>query len=306
MNPIFSIVIPSYNRKEMLLKRSLPSAFSQSGRNCEIIVIDDGSGDNTEAALAALTAQKKIRYFRQPKNLGVSAARNRGVKEAKGEVIIFLDSDDELLPDYATAAEEIFFDPIAEVMMPGFALRDEHGKENFTHSSRKASWLLGMGGGIAYRRSVFTGKQIWYDEHLRNFEDSDFGFRVARACRIVFYDKPLYIYNYETTRGAKNLSTDPEHLFSDFKIFKDKNFSFYQSHGPAALSYLIFWEATLYSAVDIKKARKLFWRAFRLHSDWRGLAYFLMSAFGSKKIYNFLYRRLVAFRRRYKTFRHSL
>ncbi len=90
-----SVIIPSYNRAH-LLNRALDSVLAQSRTADEIILIDDGSTDETAKLMQANYPQ--VRYLHQ-KNSGVSAARNRGIQAAKGEWIALLDSDDEWLPD---------------------------------------------------------------------------------------------------------------------------------------------------------------------------------------------------------------
>ncbi len=88
--PLVSVILPTYNRSE-LLPQSIDSVLSQSYANVELIVVDDGSTDDTEAVVRACSPA--IRYVRQP-HTGVAAARNRGLIEARGELIAFQDSDD--------------------------------------------------------------------------------------------------------------------------------------------------------------------------------------------------------------------
>lgn len=90
-----SVVIPTYNRCE-LLRRALLSVFSQSLLPAEVIVIDDGSNDNTKVMIHKEFPE--VRYHRQ-ENFGVSSARNLGIQKATGDWIAFLDSDDEWLPE---------------------------------------------------------------------------------------------------------------------------------------------------------------------------------------------------------------
>jgi glycosyltransferase involved in cell wall biosynthesis len=90
--PRVSVVIPTYNAGKWVLE-AIESVRAQSYSDFEIIVVDDGSQDDTEPLLADLDNAGKIRYIKQA-NLGVSAARNRGVSEAAGELIAFLDADD--------------------------------------------------------------------------------------------------------------------------------------------------------------------------------------------------------------------
>ena len=89
-----SIIIPVYNRSS-LLKRALDSIYNQTVAEYEIIVVDDGSTDNTAEMLRLFFPE--INYFYQS-NQGVSAARNKGLEHAKGDWLAFLDSDDEWLP----------------------------------------------------------------------------------------------------------------------------------------------------------------------------------------------------------------
>jgi glycosyltransferase involved in cell wall biosynthesis len=97
LEPLVSVIIPTFNRA-CLLTQAVQSALSQSHRSLEVLVIDDGSTDGTETSLKERFAQEpRLRYVRQP-NQGVSAARNRGLAEARGELVAFLDSDDVWLP----------------------------------------------------------------------------------------------------------------------------------------------------------------------------------------------------------------
>ena len=96
MDPQISVVIPTYNRAK-LLSRALESALQQLHPADEIIVVDDGSDDNTREVVEAFGSA--VRYFYQS-NAGASSARNRGVDEARSPWIAFLDSDDQWSPDY--------------------------------------------------------------------------------------------------------------------------------------------------------------------------------------------------------------
>jgi glycosyltransferase involved in cell wall biosynthesis len=97
MNPFFSIIIPTYNRAH-LIGNTIQSVLSQSYPHFEIIVVDDGSTDNTEDVIASFDSPK-IRYIKI-KNSERGYARNYGAKQAKGEWLYFLDSDDKLYPNH--------------------------------------------------------------------------------------------------------------------------------------------------------------------------------------------------------------
>ncbi|MCX7711593.1 MAG: glycosyltransferase [Clostridia bacterium] len=95
--PDFSVVIPLYN-KEKHIKRAIDSVLNQTAGSYEIVVVDDGSTDNSADVVEAIK-DDRIRLIRQ-KNSGVSAARNRGIEEARNEFVAFLDSDDSWKPDF--------------------------------------------------------------------------------------------------------------------------------------------------------------------------------------------------------------
>jgi len=95
---VISIIIPTYNRCAYLF-RAIESVLSQTYQDFELLIIDDGSTDETEKHVTDLIKEnKKIKYIKTP-NRGVSAARNLGIHISTGELISFLDSDDEWLPD---------------------------------------------------------------------------------------------------------------------------------------------------------------------------------------------------------------
>lgn len=94
--PLVSVIIPTYNREKYVVK-AIDSVLSQAFKDYEIIVVNDGSTDGTKDNLKSYG--DKIKYIYQD-NSGVSAARNEGIRRAKGEWVAFLDSDDEWLPDY--------------------------------------------------------------------------------------------------------------------------------------------------------------------------------------------------------------
>lgn len=91
-----SVIIPTYNRARFL-DRAIQSVLKQTYKNLELIIVDDNSSDDTDALIASIK-DDRLCYIKHDTNKGASAARNTGIKDARGEYIAFLDSDDEWLP----------------------------------------------------------------------------------------------------------------------------------------------------------------------------------------------------------------
>jgi len=121
----FSIVIPTYNRAH-LIETTVKSLLSQSFGDFEIIIIDDGSADNTEEIIQQLHSEKIVYY--KIENKGVAHARNLGIQKAKGKYIGFLDSDDKVKPNHLqTAYEYLSKNPQTQILHLNFIWMKEDG-----------------------------------------------------------------------------------------------------------------------------------------------------------------------------------
>lgn len=98
MNDLVSIIMPSYNTANYI-RASITSVQKQTYTNWELIIVDDGSTDNTDEVVAELLSDGRIRYLKNDRNSGAAVSRNRALREANGKWIAFLDSDDLWYPD---------------------------------------------------------------------------------------------------------------------------------------------------------------------------------------------------------------
>lgn len=127
---MISVIIPLYN-KEKQIAHTLQSVFKQTFQDFEVVVVDDGSTDSSVAEVEKFS-DSRIRLIHQ-KNAGVAAARNRGIEEAKGDLIAFLDADDEWKPEYLVTQYLLSQKyPDCSVFACNYEFRDTKGKVTST------------------------------------------------------------------------------------------------------------------------------------------------------------------------------
>jgi glycosyltransferase involved in cell wall biosynthesis len=209
----FSIVIPTYNRGA-LLTRALDSALAQTDPDLEIVVVDDGSTDDTESVVRAY-GDPRVRYLRQA-NAGVCAARNVGARAATGDRFVFLDSDDELLPEALARFRKAADDHGWAVVISGWIRVPAEGERIPRVPGRDgaAAHLIGpyLAGAFVIDRDVFeaTGG---YDEQLRFSENTVLGWRirsvVARTgAGVGMIEEPLVLHHKRADRATARLRYD--------------------------------------------------------------------------------------------------
>jgi len=189
--PYFTIVIPSYNRGH-IVGRAIESVLNQSYSDFEIIVVDDGSTDNTKEVVCQYM-DSRIHYFFQ-ENSGVSAARNTGSKLAKGDYLVFLDSDDYVndnwLKDFFTELQPNLTDVV---------LCRSKITEDFKNDS--SSFLAGT---FAINKNVFYAIGM-YDEKLRFGENTELNWRINfNNSRIKTIENSNIIYDLTYSEGGSN------------------------------------------------------------------------------------------------------
>lgn len=211
MSPFFSVVIPVYNRAAAL-GEALRSVLAQGERDFEIIVVDDGSADDPKSVVDAL-ADPRIRFIRQD-NRGGGAARNTGIREAKGRFIAFLDSDDVFLADHLATMRRLLE---GTTRTAGYArmLVDRGDGRTILKPPRAlragedmATYLLCDRGFVPTITTVVPAdlaKATLYHENLREAEDTDFAIRLALAgCAFVMAEAPGAVWrdHYDPNRQS--------------------------------------------------------------------------------------------------------
>ena len=200
--PLVSVVIPAYNRAETI-RRSVDSVLQQDYRKIELLVVDDASSDGTLDMLRQ-QPDPRLRVIRQPSNGGVGAARNRGIEEARGDFIAFLDSDDEWLPGKLSRQMAAFENAPGRVGMivTGVENRFKDGATAIQRAHRNGGWfetlllrntLHGAPSSGVFRREVFEVVG-GFDPRLPAIEDYELWLRISRFFDIASIDEPLVRY----------------------------------------------------------------------------------------------------------------
>ena len=216
---LLSIVIPAFD-VEASLPRCLDSILGlESDCPLEIVLVDDGSGDGTGAICDAYAARDtRVRAFHRPKG-GVSAARNFGLEQAKGDLIWFVDGDDQILPEQLPGVlERMASDPAPDLICFGFRLHTGRGKQDQSILPRDGRERLlteapalyyGVLNGPGYvwnkifRRSLL--EDLRFREDLRYGEDTLFVAQALRRCRKAALSGAL-LYRYDRGRAGNTVS----------------------------------------------------------------------------------------------------
>ena len=210
MNPKVSVVIPTYNRADKV-RKSVESVLAQSFTDLEVIVVDDGSSDETGQALQNAFGDR-IRYYFQP-NQGVSVARNRGIDEARGEWIAFLDSDDlwereklewqlkalkQFGPECGACYTDVRFFNHAETRTMFQLAGENYRHENEMGVNTDVLRLLVRPGGVGMvvcpssflARADAVRRTGGLNPKLRYQQDTEFMFRVAMQTGFCYVNRP--------------------------------------------------------------------------------------------------------------------
>lgn len=226
---LISVIIPLYN-KEAAIAQSLKSVLSQEYDDFEVVIVDDGSTDDSVAIVEAMN-DTRIRLIKQV-NGGPSKARNTGVKNAKGEWVLFIDADDDLLPGVI----EYFAQKIKEHTEVDMFLGEviiNNGKSEYLVRKYKEGFIpnpfkahvLGRlyqcSGTTVYRKSIV--EKYPFDERVRRYEDLQRIFKLYREYSLYLCHKPVAKVNIEfasASRARKDIKED----FLGYLDFKGKSF----------------------------------------------------------------------------------
>jgi len=287
--PLVSVVIPTFNRSSMVC-RAIRSVLGQSFHGWELLVVDDGSVDDTESVVASFD-DARIQYIRHRCNRGQSAAQNTGIARARGDWISFLDSDDEWEPDKLSCEAERICSVGDSVglLYCGKRIRSPEGRllrvrmpttQGQVYQSLLAWDFIGSCSRVTVRREALVAVG-GYDESLVNAQDWDLWLRIAKRYEVAAVRRYLvtrYFGADQVTGSLRSICTGKEQIL--------------RKHGgdmpPKVRANHLAALATMLMNYDTPKGRATAYEAIQL--DWRQPSLFaamLCSVLGQS-----LYRRL--------------
>lgn len=228
MEPILSVIVPSYNNAPWL-SRCLDSILNQSFLELEVVVVDDGSSDESPALIREYEGKdSRVRGFFQ-ENAGVTAARLAGVDHAKGQWITFVDSDDVIEPDMYQRLLDNAAEFDADITHCGQKMIYPDGRVDYYHNTGER-WQQDRLTGLrelleekriepglcnkVFRRELFEGLESFMDRSIKNNEDLLMNFYLfGRAKKAVFED--FCPYRYLLRDGSASRRKLNEHLIYD-------------------------------------------------------------------------------------------
>ncbi|MEO6305402.1 MAG: glycosyltransferase family 2 protein [Bacteroidia bacterium] len=228
--PLVSIVITAYNSAEYL-HVAIGSAIRQSYPRFEIIIIDDGSTDNTRCVVESYPC---VKYYYQ-ENQGLSAARNMGILRSSGVYLVFLDADDWLEDDALDSnATVLLSKPELAFISGNYFFKQAGNKQakavtfegtNKPYEKLLACNYIGMHAAVMFQRWVFD--EFRYDECLKSCEDYDLFLKIARKYPVYHHQKFIATYYFHQTGLSHNYSSMSR---SVYRVIK-KQESFLRSSG---------------------------------------------------------------------------
>ena len=309
--PLISVVIPTYNSARYL-PATLQSVLAQSIRDLEIIVVDDGSTDGTEAVVHELKSEKIV-YIKQANSGGPSRPRNMGIRAARGKYISIFDSDDLMLPNKLSESVAFLEDhPSLGFVFTNFVVCNDEG-EDFAGTfldTYSGFWNLPktvvgttrciVTGCAAYENlfsenyigtsGVVVPKAVFmtvgdFDETLAGPEDRDMWFRIAKRYDIGFLDVIGHRYRRRhsgiTGRGPKVLAPQRIRVFK--KQIADGLPSTLVKRAESSVAQEFFRIGYWHQCCgELREARKQYMLSFGVMKSWRALRGIAISFLGGR------------------------
>lgn len=218
--PLVSVIVPTYDRSNVI-RRCVMSILNQTQQSLEVLVVDNGSSDDTDSVIASIP-DSRVRYERYTKRQSAAASRNYGVGLATGKYVAFLDSDDEWLPDHLECAIRLMERDcnIKGVLGAFYVLQEGRAlprPRRVFQGENMVDYILGSGGDARTSTFVFHRQaflNVRFDEDLRKHQDWDLAIRFSRAFTLRWQPKPTVIIHKDSSdRMSRRMDHDATYYF---------------------------------------------------------------------------------------------
>lgn len=226
-----SVIVPAYN-EEKRIKKCIDSILNQTFKNFELIIVNDGSTDNTDLIVRQyLNTDKRIKYI-DSKNEGQGAARNKGILQAKSKYITFVDSDDTIENNMLELLyNEMIMKKADVVICDLYKIIENTNKKvvfkNYIKYSNvnKINFMLSHPGPVArlYKKELFIKNKIYFPEKVVYEDLGTIPFIAMKSDRIEYLENPLYNYiiRDNSTMNQKKFSSKIDDIFKIMNIYND-------------------------------------------------------------------------------------
>lgn len=265
--PLISIIVPVYNSK-LTIERCINSLLQQEFQNFEIILINDGSTDNSGIICEAYQKTDNRIHILEQENSGVSIARNKGIEKAVGKYILFLDSDDSLEKDMLSVYAQILSANSPDAIVGSLTIIS-YGKQIIKGPQNKGYFTsdiwdqicinsepFGWAGGKLFRTSIIKENGIKFDSNMKSQEDLSFCLSAYYNCKS-FYLTDYAGYNYYYAESSREPAMW-DYIANQLKLIHlaKKSSNLTEEAAAAVQSRMLLLLYTyLYNAVDSQKYR---------------------------------------------------
>ncbi len=287
MTPKVSVVIPTHNRPA-LAKRAIASVLSQSYRELEVIVVDDGMKERADA-VAASFGDARLRYVSHDKEKGGGAARNTGIAHARGDFIAFLDDDDEWMPEKLEMQMRAFAPTPPDIGFCYTAVRIAYdgGKEvvtrvpegvgnYFEFALRNFKTFLSVT--LVVKRNIFDEVGT-FDPDFPSHQEADLMVRIAQKFKGLGINKPLV--RVSMSQQYEHIGSNLERRIAGRELMLKKYQDVFHTR-PSALAFHYFWIGLRYrDSGQHGRAQGAFLKALKARFALRYVFHYFMSVLRS-------------------------
>lgn len=241
-NKLVSVIIPTYKRSEDVLLKAVNSVLTQSYVNLEVIVVDDSPETyekrNKIKKRIEEIEDNRVRYIQMETNQGACAARNRGIDSCNGEIIGFLDDDDEWLQDkLKLQVEEMENNDVGLVYCSYNVIRCENGEKivKYNNGAKKTGYIhddlqlynyIGSTSFVIIKKEVIDKCGV-FNNDIKSAQDYDFWLRISKEYKVGYVEKPLV--NYHAHDGQR-ISTNPDNKIQGLEKIIEINSEYIKTH----------------------------------------------------------------------------